>query len=652
MGLFSFFSNKKSEKAIEETQKGNMNLSSYLDRDFFKYIADSSDSMLLCFLNGEGWIWANRTFLDTLNFMELRDFKRENESIRDIFLSESEEIFTESEKNWLDYIRKYKQSGHRVTMAKQNGDILTINVKCSVYPRNNKLYILKLQDISELHKAELKTKEVEKLKTKFLANIGHEFRTPMNGILGFLELLKQTDLDKKQLEYLNMINLSSKNLMSNIEALLNLSQLQSGRMELDIENFNLLPLMEQISYDFYKQGKNKGVKVLSFIDPKLPEHIKGDADKIMQVMHAITHNAIKFIPRGGRVIIEVKLLKRLQNGDCTISFGVKDNGKGISQEQIALLNEPFTAGNHADERLGVGLSLSQGFVKLMDSDLHVKSEKNYGTYVNFVLNFKNSHGQNFKMMPKKNVKVLLLDQKKVDEANFLAIYLRSFALDVVKSSVLDEHVYEGVEALYIVASQEDSSWMMELGTYHKKVPVIVLLDEDEKMQTRLSHIVDEVIRRPLLPTKMAEHLFALHSYKLANSTQEKKELKLHDNINVLVVEDNLINQRLIQILLQQYNISVSTASNGLEAVNMCMKNRYDLIFMDIDMPQMNGIVATKEIKTHNVNMRNVPIIALTAMAMEGDKEMLLKEGLDDYLSKPFTREKLEYILNRYTQVEA
>jgi CheY-like chemotaxis protein/nitrogen-specific signal transduction histidine kinase len=609
--------------------------------------------MILCFLNGEGWIWANRTFLDTMGYFDIRDFKRENESIRDIFLNESEEIFTESEKNWLDYIKKYKHNGHSVSISDKEGNLLMINVTCTDYPRNNKIYILTLENVTQLHQAEFKAKEVEKLKTKFLANVGHEFRTPMNGILGFVELMRQTDLDSKQLEYVDMISQSSKNLMNNIEALLNLSQLQGGRMELNRDTFNIVPIMEKLAYDFYKQGQSKGIKVLSFIDPKIPQELEGDSEKIVQVMNAIISNAIKFISRGGRVIVEVKLLKRLPNGDCSISFGVKDNGEGISQEQIALINEPFTAGNHADERLGVGLSLSHGFVTLMGSELRVKSEENYGTYVNFVLDFNNVKGQNYKMMPKKTVKILLLDQSKVDEANFLALYLRSFAIDVLKSNVLDEKVYDGIDALYVVANQDESSWMLELGTYHKKAAVHMLLDEDEVLKTRLTHIIDYIIRRPLLPSKIAQHLSDVHSYNIKVQKPLEKTPQLTKEVKVLVVEDNLINQRLIQILLQQYNLSVSISSNGLEAVEMSAKNKYDLIFMDIDMPQMNGIVATKKIKARFVSEQDrMPIIALTAMAMEGDKEMLLSEGLDDYLSKPITRDKIEYILNKYIKIKA
>jgi len=652
MGFFSmmFGTTKKNETLYVHKKE----ISEYLDSNFFKSIVDGSESMILCFLEGEGWIWANKHFFDLMSYHDINDFKREKESIRELFLSESEEIFTESDKSWLDYIKKYRSDGYRVNIASsKKHEVLVIDAYCRVYPHNKNLYILELRDVTELQKACLKTQEVEKLKSRFLANIGHEFRTPMNGIVGFIELLKETDLDKKQLEYINMISKSSKSLMTNIEMLLELSQLQGGRLKLKNEPFNLLGEIEKFAYHFYKAGEEKGVKVLSFIDPKLPQKLTGDVDKIIQVMNAITHNAVKFTPRGGKVIIEVKLLKRAQNGECSIGFGVKDNGKGISEEQIALITEPFTAGNHADERMGIGLSLSHGLTKLMGSELRISSETGSGTYVNFVLNFKNAEGQSYKMVPKKKVKVLLLDTSKVDEANLFTTYLRSFAIDVIKANQMDEYLYDGIDGLYIVANQHESSWMLELGTYTKKAPITLLLDENEKLQTKLTHIVDEVIHKPLLPSSMAVHLYAIHAVESKFPKQNISELKLKEEIKALVVEDNLINQRLIQILLQEYNIKVTTASNGLEAVDMTQKKNFDIIFMDIDMPEMNGIVATKLIKENRTQQSTkVPIVALTAMAMEGDREMLLREGLDDYLSKPLTRTKLEIILDKYLKVVA
>lgn len=649
MGIFSLFSKTKTKNKMASEQKKS-NLSENFDKYFYKSILDQQETMLLYFVKGHGFVGANDTFLKTMGFHDIEDYNRVYDSIRDLFLNESEEIFTESDKSWMDYIKKYKPLGYRLNIVKpSSGEIMIIDAKCHTLASDNAMYILELKDVTELENSKSETKEVEKLKTKFLANIGHEFRTPMNGILGFVELLSQTNLDTKQLEYIHMISTSSKSLMLNIETLLELSQLQGGRLNVENEAFNLLPPMEKLAYDFYVQGKNKGIKVLTFIDPKLPQELVGDSKKIKQIMYSITQNAIKFTPRGGKVIIEVKLLKRQQNGDCSIGFGVKDTGGGISEEQIALINEPFTAGSHADERLGVGLSLSHGLVNLLGSELRIHTQRGEGSYINFVLDFKASKGQNYKMMPKKKVKVLLLDQTKVDEANFLTTYLRSFALDVIKSNQLDKNVYDDIEALYIVANQDDSSWMLQLGTYAKKTPIIILLEEGQKLQTRLTHIVDTILQKPFLASSTAKHLYSFHQEEQVQPEEVKSVMK--EKAKVLVVEDNMINQRLIQIMLQEKEIIVFTASNGVEAVDMCEKNRYDIIFMDIDLPQKNGIVATKEIKNALSSNKLTPIIALTAMAMEGDKEMLLREGLDEYIAKPLTRTKLDEVLDKYLKVK-
>ncbi|NPA59746.1 MAG: response regulator, partial [Epsilonproteobacteria bacterium] len=212
------------------------------------------------------------------------------------------------------------------------------------------------------------------------------------------------------------------------------------------------------------------------------------------------------------------------------------------------------------------------------------------------------------------------------------------------------NVYNSVETLFIIADQDDSSWMLKLGRYSKKAPVILLLNESEKLQTRLTHIVDTVFRKPLLPSSVSKQLNQIYKRSQVVQINEKQTSKRREGISALVVEDNLINQKLIQILLQEYNIDVLTAINGNEAVKECSQKKFDIIFMDIDLPEKNGIMATKEIKGRvNLNT-STPIVALTAMAMQGDKEMLLNEGLDDYMAKPLTREKLESVLDKYLKV--
>ena len=178
----------------------------------------------------------------------------------------------------------------------------------------------------------------------------------------------------------------------------------------------------------------------------------------------------------------------------------------------------------------------------------------------------------------------------------------------------------------------------------------MLLEDGEKLQTNLIHTVDDVIQKPLFPSVISKHLSRTHGLNL--SSEHDKKLELKGLLTALVVEDNMINQRLVQILLQGYDIVVSTSSNGEDAIELASQNKYDVIFMDIDMPGKNGIQATQEIKAKvNLNAQT-PIVALTAMAMEGDRDMLLNEGLDDYLSKPLSRDKLETILKKYLNVEA
>ncbi len=642
MGIFSFFS-----KNTAVTSKPK-DLNALFTNEILINIFNSTNTMTLIFTNKDGWIGANEIFFNTMCYQNIHDFRRQHNSIRSIFLSESEEIFTQNDKSWLDYIKKHKKDGYYVRMYNSKNEILDINLKCIHSRNSNGVYIVELEDVTKLYFAKSQIQEVEKLKTKLLSNIGHEFRTPMNGIIGFIDLLSQTTLNESQEEYVNLIEHSSISLMSNIETLLDLSQLQGGRLTIDYSNFELVPHIEELIYNHIVVAREKGIKVFSFIDPKLPKELNSDIRKIKQIMNSLVQNAIKFTPRGGRVVVEVKLLKRQINGECSVGFSVKDNGKGISKKEIKHIVEPFTSGDHADNKLGVGLSLSNGLIKLLGSDLHIQSEEGDGSYFNFVLNFSASKGQSYKMMPKQKVKVLLLDKSKINEANFLSAYLRSFSVDVIKANTLDDKLYDDIESLYIVANQNDSSWMFKLGTLGRKVPVTMLLDEGEILQTKLTHVIDATISSPIFPSVISKHLEVTHSINL--SPQEKITPLVREDVRALVVEDNLINQRLMQIMLKEYDISIHIASNGNEAVDACKESNFDIIFMDIDMPEKNGIVATREIKETVDMNKHTPIIAFTALAMQGDKERLLKEGLDDYLSKPLTRKKLEKVLNKYLKV--
>lgn len=646
MSIFSFFSR------LFSSDDENSSVSSFLveeevvNKNLFYKLLDLNDSAILFFDKKAGYIGANSCFFNTFGFEDIEDFVNHHESIRELFTSESEDIFTEDDKSWMDYIRIHKKDGYHVKARSKDGELLDFVAKNTIFKEiGHELYIVELKNVTELEKARAQADEIEGLKTKILSNIGHEFRTPMNGILGFLYLLEKTNPTPKQTEYLKMTSNSAKSLMSNIETLLDLAQMQSGRLTLSNVEFSLAHDMYEVARFFTEDGVDKGINVSFFIDPKLPETIEGDIHKIRQIINNLVQNAVKFTPRGGKVIVEIKLLKKDMQGSCSIGFSVKDNGKGISANRLTEITQPFISSDQPDQRLGVGLSLSYGLVNLLGGELKIQSEEGRGSIFNFSLEFDKYSGQSFQMVVQKNVKVLLLDESKIDDANLLTSYLRSFGVGVIKVNSIDNNIYKDIDALYIVASQANSSWLLELGTHNKKVPVIFMLDIGEKLQTKMTHIVDRVIMKPLLPSIVSEHLDQIF---LQDSSEKKVVKQMRHDILALVVEDNLINQRLIKILLQEYNIRVITASNGQEAVDICNHKDFDIVFMDIDMPVKDGVLATQEIKQHLRSYgHTMPIIAVTALAMEGDRERLLAQGLDDYLSKPLTRNKLDLILNKY-----
>ncbi|MEA3373328.1 MAG: response regulator [Campylobacterota bacterium] len=651
MGLLNWFEDIFAKKADEGSLTGEIDDAGFVSKDLFYKILDLDSSTVLFFTKKNGWIGANKTFFEIFEFKNIDDFRGTHESIRELFEEEAEEVFTEYDKSWLDYIRSHKPDGYGILIKNKQGENRTFLAKSKmIKQQGTELYILELEDVTDLELARKQTEEVERLKSKFLANIGHEFRTPMNGILGFINLLEKSDPTEKQSEYLQMIHSSANSLMANIESLLDLAQMQSGRLKVSNSEFNPITEMEELVKHYSVAAGDKGIKLSFLVDPKLPAFVDGDLRKIKQVLNNLFNNALKFTKSGGKINLEVKLVKRASSTRCTIGFSVKDSGKGIPEDQLALITQPFVAGDQADERLGVGLSLCHGLVQMLGGKLKIHSEEGVGSTFAFALDFDTTPEHSIRMVEGRRAKVLLVDEKWIDDANLLTTYLRSFGLDVTKVHMIDDTILSDTDMLYIVGGQDETGWMLKLGNVSKQGEIVLMLDQDEKLQTRMTHLVDSTLNKPLIPSQISHHLTQF--FKLAKSETKMEEIKA-EPISALVAEDNLINQRLIKILLQEYSIDVVTAINGLEAVQLCETNDFDIVFMDIDMPVKNGILATQEIKEqqHPGSIRHMPIVALTALAMDGDREHILEEGLDDYLSKPLTREKLEHVLHKHLKIK-
>ncbi|MFH0710298.1 MAG: response regulator [Pseudomonadota bacterium] len=621
-----------------------------IDKELFYKVLDTDPSAILFFTKENGWIGANKAFFKLVPVKTIEELRTKHESIRELFSDEDEEVFTEYDKSWLDYIRTHCPSGYGLGITDSQGKRRAMLATSTMLRQGSSdLYLLRLEDKTHVVALKKEVVQVEALKTKFLANIGHEFRTPMNGILGFVDLLAKTSPSDTQLEYIHSVQGSARNLMSNIENLLDLAQMQTGRLSISKIDFNIIAEMEEFAIGCVSLGNDKGVGVVIFIDPKLPTHLTGDIRKIKQALSNLYNNALKFTAPQGRITIEIKLLKRNTTGSSNIGFSVKDTGKGISKGDLGFITRPFVSGDHADNRLGVGLSLSHGLINLMGGELKIASEEGRGSSFSFALTLEGSSDQAMRMINDHSAKVVLLDEKRIDDANHLTNYLRSFGISVTKTHLIDENIFNNTDVVYFIASQEKSEWILKLSSLKRTCKTVLLLEQHERLLARTLHVIDYGLSKPLLPTSLLSNLVdVLHL--------DKKEVpviaQLQRGIHALVVEDNLINQRLIKLLLKEYGLSVVTTSNGDEAVEACRNQRFDIIFMDIDMPIKDGILATQEIKAEEgaSSSGRMPIIALTALAMEGDREYILEKGLDDYLSKPLTREKLEYILQKYLHV--
>ena len=576
---------------------------------------------------------ANKAFFALIGVDSLEVFQNYYKTLRELVFWEKEAEI-KNPAVWLEMLTGLHKPYHM--SLKVGKDVVHVDTR--VVKLSSKEYLFFLQNTTQLYDIKKKEAEVDELKSSFLANISHEFRTPMNGILGFLELFYYTELSSEQKKYLQMINRSSQVLLSNIEALLDYSQLQSRQLQTHNNFFNICETAEKIAKNYALLAKESTKRLYVYIDPQLPKEINSDRRKIKQILTALLDNAMKFTKKHGVIVLEIKhLLQKSKTDQSVLSFAVYDNGIGIEQEKIKKLLKPFSSEGKADQRLGIGLSLANGLVELLGSKLTIDSKTNQGTKVSFSLQVSSLKTPQYPILQPKNAHIVLTTQAPTS-MQITKAYLQAFGLRVQKYTGLSPDVFKDADIVIIVA-QTLNTIDRTIIKNNKNIPVVALVKEGE---TKSDSLFDEIVYEPLLPSAV---------YKFLTRKKQQEDIHVQHNTKaaqrVLVAEDNLINQKLLKKLLEDKHLKVDVANDGIEAVDMAMHNEYDIIFMDIDMPGKNGIEATKEIKSTSILNKNTPVIAQTAMAMDGDRERLLQEGLDDYIPKPLRRELLENILRTY-----
>ncbi len=528
----------------------------------------------------------------------------------------------------------------------------------------NQAYKIIDQAIDNIAKEKDSAKEASAAKSIFLANMSHEIRTPLNGIVGFTELLKGTDLDDEKREFVDVIEKSSENLLSIINNILDLSKVESNKVEIDDILFAPIEEFENAIEVYGPKAAEKGIHLSAYIDPNLNKYVKGDVTKIKEVLINLLSNAVKFTPENGYITTEIKRVEGTENGKIKIYFSVQDTGIGIEKDK---LKDIFSAFSQADSTItrkfggtGLGLTISSKYIEMMGGTLALESEIGKGSKFYFTLEFDESTSSSEDYMgsfSEFNCAVLSSVQTPKPHSQFIYNYFNYFGSKVKYYN----DFYNLKNLIYrsgcniIVADYEDLS-KDEINEYSKiKLPIIIILkaSQQSKFNSLKSKYITPIYE-PINMTKIIRILKAGRKFLPSNETAKIQPKTISTfgkkfNAQVLVAEDNEINQKLIRRTLEDLGLSITIAGNGLEALEKRKANHYDLIFMDIAMPVMDGVISTQEIIKYEEKkgVPHIPIIAITANALKGDRERFMKEGLDEYITKPIKKDSILNVLNMF-----
>ncbi len=505
----------------------------------------------------------------------------------------------------------------------------------------------------EMARARQEAVEADRAKSTFLASMSHEIRTPMNGIIGMAELLDKTELSEQQREYLRLLSRSARGLLTLLNDILDFSKIEAGQLELDEREFVPADVVGETLQLLSRRAEEKGLILEHELERGVPTVVVGDPNRLRQVLINLVGNAIKFTDEGG---VNVTVSRRSRTDrEVELHFQVRDTGMGISKGDRKRIFEGFQQGEASVQRVqggtGLGLTIAAQLVELMNGEIWVESEAGEGSVFHFTIRCRKA-----RRVPRETLsgcRVVVLDDRP-RRRHLLEELLRGWGMDlelVETGEELQRWVREEEPELVIV----ERSMAEEMGEL-PELPMIEIVSAAEWSEglPPKEDASRVYLLSPIKPSDLYEALLAALRYEPSEPVRRPVELEAEGAaISVLLVEDSPVNQKVTDGLLAREGHRVRIASDGLEGVEVFRADpeSFDVILMDIQMPWMDGFAATRAIRSLEEEWGSkVPIVALTAHAMKGDRERMLQAGMDDYLAKPIRADDLYEVLRKWTTV--
>ncbi len=510
---------------------------------------------------------------------------------------------------------------------------------------------IKNKELDKTRKEAMKAKDA---KTEFLANMSHEIRTPLNAIIGFSRQLDKSKLDKKQQDFTKTINSAARQLLTVIDDILSFSKLESGNLKISRNDFFLRDCFENIVLMMSQSASEKDVELVLLIDADVPDVVEGDKDRMSQVLTNMVTNAIKFTDYGS-VIVHVSA-----DEENVLNVLVSDTGCGISDDAQSKLFTPFYQENqHSSKRhggTGLGLVICQRLITMMGGKLSFESEVGVGSKFSFCLPMKFVSMHDYITIDRP-INVFVLDgniySRRAIRNNLLYMGFQVFAVDKNKKLINNLQKNEFTkEAIVMVSLPPDYSVNKYFKNFHKEIRgqhdgLIVLLSTQEYSEADIQDKQVKIITKPARLSSLASVLVSdVDDKNLANGYVEEKNIR-YDGYNILVAEDNEFNQKYITSLLQGMGFDVTCVDTGNKALDESKRNRFDMILMDLHMPELGGVDATKMIRNLPNENVSIPIIAITADVFANEGSKLLDAGFTDCMFKPIDEDKLHDFIEKH-----